>query len=186
MYFLVLFLATSVTLGENPSNNVDKNIKSKIDKMFEEDKNIVIGLGKNNTRKVKKGKEGNFPITAKTYDGSEANRGRLKYKITASEYSTKGKNCLDEIGKEGIQNLIGESLNKWEEFDSIKGSTALFWVDLDVKKDIPKCDQKFYIDVRDNERPGDKRLGSNYFQIKITEKKNLFEKILDWFNSLFS
>jgi len=161
---LVLVRTIFVTSTESV-NDLDQKIKNEISALFTDiGDDVLIKLGADKTAKIKPSTDSfGIAIGARTLDGSQTDRERLKYKLTLEEAN--GKNCMSILGQKNTANLFTTSLNKQLSFDSFQGANAFARVQLVIPKGTAVCTQKVFVDVTDTK--DNSMVGGNFFIIEV-------------------
>ncbi len=173
MLILGLVLVRNIFTGATDSvDELNDKIRNEITQLFTDEENdIVIRLGSEQTARIKQGTE-NFgiPIGARTPDGSTAgSRSRLQYKLTLDEATSN--NCVKILGKKQTESLFKTRLNTFNSFDEYEGSDLYVLVEVSIPKGTAVCSQKVLVDVTDTETKQD--VGGSFFKIDIV-KSGLF------------
>lgn len=173
MLILGLVLVRNIFTGATDSvDELNDKIKNEITQLFTDEENdIVVRLGSEQTAKIKQGTE-NFgiPIGARTPDGSKVtSRSRLQYKLTLDEATSN--NCIKILGKKQTESLFKTRLNTFNSFDEYEGSDLYVLVEVSIPKGTAVCSQKVLVDVTDTETKQD--VGGSFFKIDII-KSGLF------------
>lgn len=173
MLILGLVLVRNIFTGATDSvDELNDKIRNEITQLFTDEENdIVIRLGSEQTARIKQGTE-NFgiPIGARTPDGSTAgSRSRLQYKLTLDEATSN--NCVKILGKKQTESLFKTRLNTFNSFDEYEGSDLYVLVEVSIPKGTAVCSQKVLVDVTDTETKQD--VGGSFFKIDII-KSGLF------------
>jgi hypothetical protein len=148
--------------GTESVDSINTQVRSKINNLFsEEDSNIIILLGSSKIAEVKaEGSSFGVVFAARTLDGTSSARDRLQYKISLQENS----DCITKNSKTFVESWFN-GLNNWQNFDGYDGDKSEAIIRFSVPKGTALCDQKVYIDVRDNKL--NKDVGGAYFTIKV-------------------
>lgn len=168
MLILGLILVRNIFTGATENvKELDEKVRKEITQLFtEEEADVVVRLGSEQTARIKQGTDSfNIPIGARTLDGSNADRSRLKYKLTLDEESAN--NCMKIIGKKNTEALFKTRLNAFNSFDKFEGSNVFTLIELTIPKGTQTCTQKVFIDITDTQTNED--VGGNFFKIDITK-----------------
>ncbi|MBX4212257.1 hypothetical protein KW787_02250 [Candidatus Pacearchaeota archaeon] len=176
MLILGLVLVQRIFSGATQSVDVlnDKVINAMSALFTDENSNVVVKLGPDQTVKVKPDSgDVNVPFGARTSDGSAVTRTRLKYKLTLEEAN--GKNCISPqiLGLKKTQDLFKTPLDQLQNFDRPEGASAFSLIKVNVPKGTATCTQKVLVDVTDTQAQGDQYVGGNFFYVEIL-KGSLF------------
>ncbi len=166
MLILGLVLVKNIFTGATVNvKELDEKIRKEITQLFtEEEADVVVRLGLEQTAKIKQGTDSfNIPIGARTLDGSNTDRSRLKYKLTLD--SETADNCMKILGKKQTETLFKTHLNKFNSFDKYEGANVFALVELTIPKGTQTCTQKVLVDVIDTQTNED--VGGNFFKIDI-------------------
>jgi len=168
MLILGLVLVKNIFTGATANvKELDEKIKKEITQLFtEEEADIVVRLGSEQTARIKQGTDSfNIPIGARTLDGSNTDRNRLKYKLTLDDETAN--NCLKTLGKKQTETLFKTRLDTFNSFDKFEGSNVFALIELTIPKGTQTCTQKVLVDVTDTQTNVD--VGGNFFKIDITK-----------------
>jgi hypothetical protein len=168
MSMLILGLVLVRTIFTGATDSVDElnlKVQGEVVKLFSDDeRNIVVKLGADNTAKIKQGTDSfGIVIGARTPDGGPTNRERLKYRLTLDE----GGDCVRKLGLRGTEDLFGTRLVSNNNFDEFDGSHAFALVLLSVSDTTLLCNQKVFVDVTDTNT--NSLVGGSFFKIDIVK-----------------
>ncbi|NMB66628.1 hypothetical protein GYA25_01040 [Candidatus Woesearchaeota archaeon] len=151
--------------GTESVDSINNQVRSKLNNLFsEEDSSIVILLGSSKVAEVK-ADSSSFGVVfgARTIDGTSSSRERLQYRISLQNDS----DCINKNSKSFVESWFN-GLNNWQNFDGYDGDKSESILRFSIPKGTALCDQKVYIDVKDNKL--NKDVGGAYFTIKVVRK----------------
>jgi hypothetical protein len=170
MLVLGVVLIRNIFTGATESVDIlEDKVKGEITGLFSnEQADIVVKAGADRTVKIRPG-SGPFgvPIGARTPDGSQTNRERLRYSLSLDSPSRN--NCASTLGVKTTENLFVTPMNSFRAFDEFQGSNVFAIVQIEVPEGTSTCSQKVFIDVRDTQTNID--VGGSFFIVEILKER---------------
>lgn len=167
MLILGLVLVRNIFSGATGSvDDLNDKVQDEIIKLFSDDSDdVVISLGSDNTAKIKQDTPAfSLAIGARTLDGSNTDRDRLKYELSLDENG----DCVEKIGLKKTEALFTTRLKVKNSFDKFKGPHASALIELKIPEGTPTCTQKIFVDVTDTKT--EESVGGSFFRIEIIQK----------------
>jgi len=169
MLILGLVLVRNIFRGATESISVlDENTRTAISSLFtDETEDIMIKLGADNTARIRPtGETFRIAIGARTFDGDNADRERMKIKLTLQPAT--GENCMSVLGEQQTKSLFkNPQIDAEDNFLMISGDQVFTDVEISIPKGTAQCSQRVLVDVTDTNTGNS--VGS-YFNVEVLRR----------------